>query len=139
MDTKRHVTRRFAMAVVASLGALAAGLSAVPAEAATSSAPASRQALGANRVVDWCDYGHQCFYDDSAGNIRLFTAARCGEHDLRGGGYQNRINYVDNNSTAHVYLDIWRNAGYWQEYAHFGPWQFGIIWTDDIDRIRIVC
>lgn len=145
LGEKRQTMRRIVLAIVACVSTLAVALAAVPAEAATD--PAARaatsavpqQEIGRTRAVDVCAYGHQCFYDDSYGNDQLFTAARCGEHDLRGGRYQNKINFVDNNSSAHVYLDIWRNAGYWEPYAHVGPWGLEAIWTNDIDRIRITC
>lgn len=144
MQTRRHVTRRSAMAIVACVSMLAMTLSAVRADAATdpvaqaATSTVSQQELGGEQVAG-CPAGHQCFYDDSYGYDLLFIAARCGEHDLRGGEYQNKINFVDNYSPAHIYLDIWRNAGYWELYAYVGPWGLERIWTDDIDRIRITC
>lgn len=126
------------------VGMVAVTLPAVPAEAATDSvaraatSAVSQQDLRRNQAAG-CPAGHQCFYDDSYGNDLLFIAARCGEHDLRGGIYQNKINFVDNYSPAHIYLDIWRNAGYWELYAYVEPWGLERIWTDDIDRIRITC
>ena len=145
LGEKGQTMRRIVLMIVAGVSTLAMTLTTVPAEAATDPAAraatsaASQREIEGNRAVDVCAYGHQCFYDDSYGNDLLFTAARCGEHDLRGGIYQNRINFVDNNSTADVYLDIWRNAGYWEPYAHVGPWGLERIWTNDIDRIRISC
>jgi hypothetical protein len=140
------VPMRGLRSVIVVIAALSMTLSAVPAEAATNPAAqaatsaVSSQELGSKQADDQCYYGEQCFYDNPDGTGLLFRAARCDEHDLRGGPYQNKINYVINWSSADIYLDIWRNAGYWQQYAHIGPWDSGErIWTDDIDRIRLDC
>jgi hypothetical protein len=138
--------RRLRFAVIACVGMLALALSAVPAQAATD--PVARAATstvsqldrGQGRAAAWeCPYGYSCYYDDDNGLVPLTPPLRCGVHDLRGGPYQNKINSVFNNSSAWVYLDIWRNAGYWVEYARIRPNEKVTIYTNDIDRIWIVC
>ena len=121
--------RRIGLAVVALVSMLVT-LGAVPAKAA----PVSQQELAVG-----CAYGNQCFYDDYEGTVLLASGLRCGVHDLRGGYLQNRISLVDNYSSANIYLHIWRNAGYWELYAHVRPWLIEKMYTNDIDRIEIVC
>jgi len=86
-----------------------------------------------------CTPGYSCYFDGFNGSNKLFTAARCGEHDLRGGIYQNKINSVANYGSGTVYLDIWRNAGYWEQYDYVLVGEERNIFSNDIDRIVIIC
>jgi hypothetical protein len=46
---------------------------------------------------------------------------------------------VADNSSHGVYLDIWRNAGYWEVFDYVYPYEGRNIYSNDIDRIRIEC
>ncbi|MDR7277018.1 hypothetical protein [Catenuloplanes atrovinosus] len=95
---------------------------------------------GLDRAAAWdCAQGYSCYYDDIYGEVKLFTAARCGWHDLRGGSYQNRISSVANYTSGWVRVWIWRNAGYWEQHGYLYPGGVGYFDTNDIDAIDIDC
>lgn len=137
--------RRVRLAIVACVSMLAVALSAVPAQAVTDpvaragTSAVSHPELMGSRAAAMCPSGSRCIYDDDYGDVLLLAGLRCGEHNLVGGRFQNTINFVDNNSTANMYLDILRADGSWQEYAHVRPWERHRIYTNEIDRIRIYC
>ncbi|MEU4620414.1 hypothetical protein AB0G04_10620 [Actinoplanes sp. NPDC023801] len=124
---------RIKSVIVAFVSVLGLLVSAAPAGAAAS--PASSAPVPA-----WaCTYGYSCYYDSVDGENKLFTAGRCGEHDLRGGKYHNRINSVANYGNGTVWLYIWRNAGYWELYDYVLVGELWNIYSNDIDRIVIDC
>jgi hypothetical protein len=128
LDTNRKTRRRVVRATAAGVSALALTLSASPANAEA-------------RADAWedCPWGYSCYYDGFNGRGLLFVAARCDEHDFRGGPYQNKINSVANFGSGGVWLDIWRNAGYWENYAYVAVGETRDIGSNDIDRIWIRC
>lgn len=118
------------MAFIACVSLLAVALPGAPASAAAS----------ANQALAWnCTAGYSCYFDGYNGTSKLFTAGRCGEHDLRGGIYQNRINSVANYGNGTVWLYIWRNAGYWELWDYVLVGEARNIYSNDIDRIVIDC
>lgn len=102
-----------------------------------SAAPASADPVGSPA---WdCTPGYSCYFDYDGGYNKLFTAARCGEHDLRGGVYQNRISSIANYGNGQVRVYNWRNAGYWELHGWVNVGATGSFYTNIIDRIVIDC
>jgi hypothetical protein len=128
LGTNGQTRKRVVRAIVAGMGTLALTLSASPANAEV-------------RAAAWedCPWGYSCYYDGFNGRNLLFIAARCGEHDFRGGPYHNKVNSVANFGSGGVWLDIWRNAGYWENYAYVAVGETRDIGSNDIDRIWIRC
>jgi hypothetical protein len=139
--------RRIRLTVVVCVSLMAMILSAAPAGAAAE--PVSPAGTSTARQLEkrdpvgvpaWdCASGYSCYYDLTEGRNKLFTAARCGEHDLRGGVYQNRISSIANYGNGKVWVYIWRNAGYWELHGWVEIGSRGSFYTDDIDRIVIDC
>lgn len=120
--------RRISMAVAAGASALALLGSAAPAGAA------------AARAYE-CQQGFSCYFDYSNGTGWLFNAGRCGEHDLVGGIYQNRISAIVNHGNGAVDTYRWTAAGW--RYINTVPVGYTSRYTggyeNEIDRIVIAC
>ncbi|MBM2620863.1 hypothetical protein JIG36_35720 [Actinoplanes sp. LDG1-06] len=134
--------RRIVMVFIACLSVLGVALSAAPAGAA------GKNELEISRlaVADWdCTAGYSCYYDSVGGRDKLFRAERCGQHDLRGGPYQNRINSIANYGAKIVYVYAYDvEARTWHRKGWVQPGQRGNL-PDmpgdpiSIDMINIIC
>jgi len=103
--------RRIKWVVVAWVSVLAVALSAVPVGAAASPVPPAGTSTDftVKKLApgDWnCTNGYSCYYDYLNGQGKLFTAARCGTHNLMGGPYQDKISSIANYGSGTV--EVWK-------------------------------
>jgi hypothetical protein len=141
--------RRIKLALVACVSVLAVALSAAPAGAAADPVPPASTSkdfrldkLGPGVARAWeCQPDFSCYFDLTYGRNWLFNAGRCGEHDLMGGIYQNRISSISNRGHGIVWVYTWSSSGWqlkgWIPIGYQGSF-FGTL-ENDIDRIVIDC
>lgn len=89
-----------------------------------------------------CTPGYSCYYDSLEGRNKLFTAGRCGEHDLRGGPYQDRISSIANYGSGLVEVWKWHpTAAWWELKGWVDVGRIGNFPDDDvsIDLVYIYC
>lgn len=126
-------SQRIKATVVACVSLSAVALSAAPAGAAET-APGQARA--------WeCQPGFSCYYDSHYGENWLFNAGRCGEHNLLGGIYQNRISSIYNRGNGTVRVYRLRTTG-WEQMASIAVGRsqsFLGEQENEIDRIVIGC
>lgn len=114
-------------------------LGAQPAAAAPAQGAAATPA--ATRAAWDCAAGYSCYYDGTYGRNKLFTAARCGEHDFRGGPYQDKISSIANYGSGRVDVWKWHGGDLWEWKGYVDPGREGNFPDDDvsIDLINIWC
>ncbi|MEU4806334.1 peptidase inhibitor family I36 protein [Actinosynnema sp. NPDC023587] len=99
-------------------------------------------AAPAGAAAAWdCAAGYSCYYNGTDGRDKLFTAARCGTHDLRGGPFQDKISSIANYGSGKVWVYVWDvEAG---DHFDLHGWvevgSQGNFYTNDIDKIHIDC
>ncbi|MET9230113.1 peptidoglycan DD-metalloendopeptidase family protein [Lentzea sp. NPDC003310] len=88
-----------------------------------------------------CQAGYSCYYDGTDGQNKLFTAARCGTHDLRGGIYQDRISSIANYGSGKVWVYVWdvESGDHFDLHGWVEVGTQGNFYTNDIDKIHIDC
>ena len=98
-------------------------------------------AAPAGAAAAWdCAAGYSCYYDGTDGRDKLFTAARCGPHDLRGGPYQDRISSIANYGSGKVKVYVWNvEARRFDLHGWVEIGSQGNFFTNDIDKIIIEC
>jgi hypothetical protein len=91
-----------------------------------------------------CPGGYGCFYDTNPyNNSAQWRAPSCGDHDLRGIGWRDRISYAANwgGGNATLYNEIWWG---WERVAVVAPGTgsrsfVGTVDDNVTDRIYVTC